>query len=148
MVKKTKKRSRDKYAERHAKAWCKRRGVCEAAGLEGVECNSRKPGWPLLEWCHIIGRSAKRLKFYPENAVCLCGQHHAFYTSHPASFNRFIETSYPGRMDKLYDLERNGPKWGLINNDADHWIQTYKDMGVRIGKTVSEDFVQDPEPGE
>ena len=142
-MKKPKKKSLESYAERHARAWCKRNGFCEAHGLHGIDCGPRKPTFPLLEWCHIIGRRTKRLKFVPENSVCLCGQHHVYFTNNPIAFFLFVEEKHPGRVDALYELEQEYPKWGTAENCSEFWIQKFKEAGVKIGKTVKEDRVEE-----
>ena len=121
--KKAKKSSRNGLAESYARAYCKRDEKCLAEG-EFVECG---PGrFSYFEWCHLVGRRAKRIMFHPDNSVCMCGKHHAFFTQHPASFQVFIEKLYPGRWEFLAELERNAGK-----NDPDYWIEYYKNLGVK-----------------
>lgn len=113
----TKKASLDRHAEKYAAAWCKRHGKCLHCGTSYA-----------LEWAHIVHRRTKRIKFHPENAVCLCHTCHVDMDTHPATFHSWIEKMFPGRWEFLAELERTSEKI-----DYDYWISYYRDtLGVRL----------------
>ena len=107
---------------------------CMAAGRFGVECAPRIAAgrvWPFLEWCHLQSRGmggGDRLKFHPENCIALCGAHHKWFTSHDLTFRQFIEEIWPGRWDKLAELERILPRGS--GNDSKFWADYYTEQGI------------------
>lgn len=64
---------------------------CRCCGKDGA-----------LEWCHILTRAARHLRWEPDNAVTLCHGDHAYFTDHPEQFRRFIaEILGPDHWDGL-----------------------------------------------
>lgn len=64
-------------------------GTCEIGdGTDGVRC-----GGP-LQCMHIIDRDQDGwgVRWNPENAVCGCSAHHAYYTHHRLKWNRWVQT--------------------------------------------------------
>ena len=76
-------------------------GVCHMAGFgvdtkgKGVECTGN------LEAAHIKSRRYLCLRYDMQNGVCLCSAHHRLAHNHPDLFIRWIEASFPGRIDYL-----------------------------------------------
>lgn len=74
------------------------RGKCEKCGRRDK-----------LQWCHIVGRSAKRIKWDLDNAVCLCQLCHFRFTNHFHEFYAFIgekhgEDHYSNLMRRANDF--------------------------------------------
>lgn len=85
---------------------CRARGACQAAGVDGRPC-----GGP-LQWAHIISRSYRRVRWDADNCLCLCRDHHMFYTHRPIEWEDFLlsligETRY--RVLRARAIE-TGPK--------------------------------------
>ena len=53
------------------------RGVCQAKGLDQIQCAGYH------QCCHIVGRGCYNLRYDEKNALCMCAGHHIFYTNHP-----------------------------------------------------------------
>lgn len=87
--KKSDRAKRLEYADSLARGLVHARGYCQAAGLDRIKCGGS------LQWCHIEGRSNKRLKWELWNALCMCAGHHTYYTHHPIEWSIFIEEKFP-----------------------------------------------------
>lgn len=104
-----------KIADQGFAAYIRSRGVCQAAGLDGIRCNGQ------LQCCHIEGRGFHALRWDEMNALALCGGHHTFYTARPFFWAMFIAEHFPANHDYLTvhirdvwdkDLEAVADKWG------------------------------------
>ena len=112
-------------ADTLARRACHARGYCQGAGWEkknppkttGGSCQGR------LEWAHILSRRHMKIRWMPENCLCLCSSCHAYFTAEPHEFYLLVEILHPGRMDFLYEAMRDkGPI------DHEKWIEFYKNL--------------------
>lgn len=69
----------------------RRRGVCEAAGVAGVQCGG------VLQAAHGFPRTYYPTRWTPLNGFCICAGHHRWYTSHPIEWLSFMNE----RLGKL-----------------------------------------------
>jgi hypothetical protein len=72
-----------------ARALCRRRGGCEAAGYvapwgHALACKGS------LQWAHIVGRAAHRVRWEPWNCFLLCAAHHLYWTHRYTEFEVFV----------------------------------------------------------
>ena len=75
---------------------------------DGYRCQScgRDERTRYLEWCHILTRGARYLRWEPSNAVALCHADHVYFTDHPVQWRRFIAEQFgPDHMDRLHILQ-------------------------------------------
>ena len=68
-------------------------GFCQAAGRLKGQCGGA------LQTCHIEGRSNYRLRWNPNNVVCMCMGHHRIAHTNPLLFFEFILEYYPEKYD-------------------------------------------------
>lgn len=106
-----------------ARKACHSRGYCQAAEWEKMNPPKTNGGacGGGLQWCHIESRRHKKIRWHPDNCLCMCAQCHAYFTDHSAEFGLFVEWLFPGRLAWLAELDRTTPKI-----DADYWIGYYK----------------------
>jgi len=106
-----------------ARKACHDRGYCEAKiwrkynppkTTKGA-CNGG------LQWCHIVGRRHKKIRWSPLNCLCMCASCHAYFTDHSAEFGLMVEELYPGRLVFLAKLDKDTQ---II--DTDYWMAFYK----------------------
>lgn len=110
---KTPKKKKIKIADDLCREIVRNRGFCEAAGLDNVRCGG------VLQWCHIIGRANKRIRWETYNALCMCQGHHVYYTHRPHEwFLDFIPKNFPVQFEQI-QMYRN-EKW---DGDIDKIIE-------------------------
>lgn len=44
-----------------------------------------------LQWAHIVSRRYRSIRWDPNNAVCLCAAHHAYFTMRPLEWDEWVE---------------------------------------------------------
>ena len=71
------------------------KGFCELAGLDQVQC-----GGP-HQAAHIVGRRYRVTRWDLNNGLCLCRDHHVFYTHRPELWYVTMERIWPGRYHRL-----------------------------------------------
>lgn len=111
-------------ADNLARKACHLRGYCEAAEwvkLFPPKTNGGACGGG-LQWCHIVGRRHKKVRWSPLNCLCMCAQCHAYYTDHSAEFGAKVEAAFPGRLEALRAIDADTPK-----PDPEYWIGYYKE---------------------
>lgn len=124
--KRTERQKNTDLADDLCRALVRGRGYCEAAGLDKVRCNG------MLQWCHIVGRGNKRLRWETWNALCMCQGHHVYYTHHPEEwFLDFIPTHFNEQF-KLIQKYRND-KW---DKDLDSVINRLKKVQESSVKAI------------
>lgn len=102
---------------------CHKRNKCEAKDWEKFdpplttkgECSGG------LEWCHILSRRHKKIRWSPLNCLSLCSSCHSYFTDHSAEFGLFVEHILPGRLEYLGKLDRDTPYI-----DYEYWENYYK----------------------
>ena len=70
-------------ADRLFGAAVRARGYCQAAGFDGIACS------PGLQCAHIVPRRYLSVRWDLDNAVCLCGAHHYYFTNFRLAEERF-----------------------------------------------------------
>ena len=70
------------------------RGACEKCGRSDR----------VLQWAHIVGRKAIRIRWALDNAFCLCHPCHFRFTNYPHEFYKFVEEKHG--KDHLSNLTR------------------------------------------
>jgi len=110
-------------ADALARKACHARGYCEAAfwakysppKTTGGKCGQE------LQWCHILSRRHKKIRWSPLNCLCMCADCHRYFTDHSAEFGLMVEALYPGRIELLGQLDKD-------TRDIDHeyWIDIYE----------------------
>lgn len=90
-----------------------RDGGCVARGQAGVDCH--RNGFPILQAAHILPKGKhQRLRFELDNVVSMCFFHHLIWAHRdPLAFAAFIHESYPGREERLRELDRTATKVDL-----------------------------------
>lgn len=86
-----------------ARALCRSRGRCEAAGWRGTECKGP------LQWAHIVSRQYKRnnLRWRMDNCLLLCAGHHFRWTrKNEAEWHHFLRDIIG--IEAWGNLEREG----------------------------------------
>lgn len=87
-------------ADRLFAALVRRRGRCESCGTTRH-----------LQCAHIHSRRYVRVRWDPDNCVCLCAGCHMYYTDNPLEFAAWLQTVRTG--DQLDELRRRrdvGPR--------------------------------------
>ena len=117
------KKSLTNTADKYAREACHARGFCEVAHIPKLSPPSTTKGacGGGLQWCHIVGRKHKKLRWDPLNCLAMCAQCHAYYTDRSAEFGIVVETLYPGRLEELARIDRETKRI-----DAEYWIAFYK----------------------
>lgn len=75
------------------------RSVCELAGTV-IKC-----GGP-LQCAHILSRRYHAIRWDEQNALCLCRDHHVYFTHRPFEWMRLMDQRSPGLMDELWAKTR------------------------------------------
>lgn len=112
-----------KEADKLARTYCKRDGVCQAQGYRGRKCSGR------LEWAHCKGRDEMQIRHHPDNCFCLCWAHHMYFTSHPDHWKDWVEEQRPGLWQRMDDLLIEASEKRL-KPDYEYWIDYYKQRVV------------------
>jgi len=87
------------------------RPYCQAKGLDNNSC-----GGP-LQWCHIVRRGVKSIRYEPYNCLVMCRDHHAYYTPRPEEWMIFIESNFLSEYLEIKDT---------INRHVDANIEFYQ----------------------
>ena len=82
--------------------------VREAAGHVCEHCRRREG----TDCAHIYGRAKFSTRWCKDNAVCLCRNCHDTFGQHPLMFIDWIESTFPGRRDRLMVKVR-----GILKNN-------------------------------
>jgi hypothetical protein len=90
-----------------AREICRRRGVCEAAGEDGVQCSGS------LQWAHIMSRTYHKVRWDDDNCFFMCAAHHMFYTNRTVHWRRFLERKIGLR--KIEELEGRALAEGKVD---------------------------------
>lgn len=107
-------------AERLARPWFNKSGVCLAEGRDGLECTN------VVQYAHLMRRSkSKHLKFSPLNAACLCSAHHVKYDNHWPYMASFMDDLMPGRWEMLVELDRFCTRHGKTLIDRRDCLESY-----------------------
>ena len=89
----------------NARAICRVRGVCEAAGNDGVQCKGS------LQWAHIVSRTYHRVRWDEDNCLLLCAAHHFFYGLRHLEWEDFLDRRIGrAKYEELKLRARSGPK--------------------------------------
>ena len=84
---------------------------CEAKGLDHLICNNE------LQWCHIVRRGNKGIRYEEYNNLVMCSVHHSYYTPRPEEWMIFIDNNFSDR----YELIKEN-----IHNHCDANIEYYQ----------------------
>ena len=79
------------------------RGIC-------LNCGSRER----LQWCHIVTRGAKQVRWSLDNAVCLCQSCHFLFTNQSWRWPTFISEHFG--EDRWWDLHRRANTYEKIDH--------------------------------
>lgn len=102
--KKKKTKTLSKQLDDLAGAIVRSRGYCEHCGRKDK-----------LQWCHIVGRSARQVRWDLDNAYCLCHQCHFYFTNHPHTFYDFVGAErYAKLMLRANDFKKIDHKTKLL----------------------------------
>lgn len=105
-----------RIADKLAGDICRSKGYCEAKGYGTFKCTNR------LQWCHIFSRRYQRLRWLPQNALCMCSSHHVYFTYNPNEWVKFL-------MDKY--------------NDTYQWLYQQKESYVKIDRMFLERTIKE-----
>lgn len=132
MLKRKKRKKSDRYIENTdskallaradylARKYCKRDGKCMMAGW-------MFPCGGMLNWAHIISRGNKLIRHDPDNAVCLCYDHHRYFHNRPREWESWVERTFPGRLDELRGMIKGHQVRGLdMIGHYETWIAYYE----------------------
>lgn len=112
-LKKPKKLSRKVLKERCDDLFSKKVrsiGYCQAEGADKKKCGGQ------LQCCHIEARDNHRLRWSPENCLCMCYTHHRTFHHHPLHFVEFVQEHYPEKW--RYVMEHKNEKATDIDYEA------------------------------
>jgi len=98
------------------------RGVCQ---LQEMQPETACSG--ALQWCHIISRSYRAIRWNEENSLCGCQSHHMFFTHRPLEWQAAIDIFEPGLWDELRYRALNDPPM-----DPKEVITLYKDGNLSL----------------
>lgn len=105
----------DKRASWHYK---KQTSHCEALGRTSTSC------WGTLEWCHIVSRRNRRLRYEPYNNIVMCHGHHAWFTDRPYEWERFVRNNFP---NKWREVEEHKNEYQRVNESFYlEWIEKFR----------------------
>jgi hypothetical protein len=54
-----------------------------------------------LQWCHVVTRGFKRLRWHPDNCLTLNAGQHLWWHQHPLEAAAWFEATYPDRVQWL-----------------------------------------------
>lgn len=114
--KKVKRKTLRNKADKLFSAIIRRVGYCEFANKDTIHC-----GGP-LQCAHIETRGNYAIRWRLENALCLCGGHHWWYTNHEKKWQEMIKKWFPIKW-KFYEKHKN-----------DENTETYEDVIARLEK--------------
>ena len=95
---------------------CRQRGVCES-------CGNKQHA--MLQWCHIISRTYKGLRWDVENCLALCRNCHAGFTYRPSKWIAWLMENMPVRYLMLERKSRDIHK--LTRVEMEQTIQDLKE---------------------
>ena len=81
-------------------------GYCFAFGWKHPDYPAVRCSEKGLQCAHIIGRASLVIRWNFLNAVPLCPGHHKWFTHEPDAWTAFIEEKYPGRKQRLKEIQR------------------------------------------
>lgn len=84
-----------RQADQLAGQLCRQRSKCASCG--------RRSENTVFQWCHIISRTYKGLRWSEDNCLCLCAPCHARFTYRPSNWIAWLMENMPV---KYLDLER------------------------------------------
>ena len=88
-MKKLKKSTLKKKADKVLSLFIRRYGKCQFKGKDTIHCSS------VLQAAHIETRGTNRLRHDLHNLLCICAGHHWYYTNHPKSFDEMVQKYFP-----------------------------------------------------
>ena len=99
-------------------AWCRKHAhweadrsqriyVMERDGRECQRCHA-----PAHDRAHLLPRGNRYVKYEPENAVALCRPCHVIVDGSPALRTAWVMDRWPGRLERLWNLEAAGERRG------------------------------------
>ena len=90
-VRRTKKSTLKRKADKMYADVVKSVGRCQIRGLDALRCSTG------LQCMHILGRSNHNLRWDTLNGLAGCPAHHVYYTNHPWEWQELIKTHFPNR---------------------------------------------------
>ena len=92
-------------------------GQCQLQGKDTISCGGR------LDPAHIVTRGIKNLRWDINGAICICRNHHAYYTAHPKEWETIIKRFFTGIWN--YVQENKNVKFHenmqLVIADLESW---------------------------
>jgi len=80
-----------------------------------------------LEWCHIVTRAARYLRWDPDNAVTFCHGDHAYFTDHPNHFRIWLAERFgPDHRGRLLRMQADAERRGDAV-DVEAVIRSFRD---------------------
>ena len=96
---------------------------CEKCG------RTKKQGWK-MDGAHIIPVEYGLTCANPENILCLCATCHRLGRNaaheNPVPFTRWLEETFPGRYDKLWEIARKSRP--IYDSE---WKETFKNLKIQ-----------------
>lgn len=103
--------------------WVRKCGKCQ-------HCSSKVT--TNLQWCHIKSRKFYNLRWDRDNYFCLCAPCHSKFHDSPDSFILWIESKFPGQLDRLNHKFRQTTKHNLV---------FWQDWGRTISEMIEQPFI-------
>lgn len=97
-------------ADAEARAWVKARDPVCVARADGRRAHTDADEG--VQWAHVYTRGMTYIRWDADNAVGLCARCHYAYTKNPGNWVRFMERTYPGRMQLVLRREIYGERLG------------------------------------
>lgn len=109
-----------------AREICRKRGSCEAAGEDGLQCSGS------LQWAHIVSRTYHKTRWDDDNCLYLCAAHHFFYTNRTIHWKEFLKRKIG--LEKLEQIEARAISAGKVDR-----IEVYKRLKENVDSIRSKD---------
>jgi len=75
-------------------------------------CGKSREDGAVIQWCHVLSRDARSIRWDPLNSMALCQPDHFFFTVQPARWATFLDERWPGRIEELHRLRNEAARSG------------------------------------